>query len=150
MQFFPIFAALIGFQFLNWAPAKVFMGDGGSTFLGAIYFGLIMNSDSYEQVLNLLILSMPLLFDTTYIIIRRLLAGQNIFKPHKFHLFQRLHQAGLKHSVVSMIYIISIFLLAISLTLQGFQLSLIFLFLEILFALYLNKKVAVPLIINQI
>ena len=36
-----LFGALLGFLFCNWYPAKVFMGDSGSTFLGAVFIALV-------------------------------------------------------------------------------------------------------------
>ena len=41
--------SLLGFLFWNWYPARVYMGDVGSTFLGACYSGLIILSSSFSE-----------------------------------------------------------------------------------------------------
>ena len=45
VSFLIIIGGLIGFLFWNWHPSKIFMGDTGSTFIGALYAGSILNSD---------------------------------------------------------------------------------------------------------
>ena len=95
---------LIPFLFYNWHPSQVFMGDVGSTFLGAIVFAAIIERNSFTESLSLIILICPLLLDASICIIRRFLNGQNIFSPHKLHLYQRLHQAKFSHKKVSLIF----------------------------------------------
>lgn len=59
---FPIAAlvgGLIGFLFWNWSPAKVFMGDVGSTFLGAVFAGLVLQQSSPLAALALLLVGFP-------------------------------------------------------------------------------------------
>ena len=90
--------SLIGFIFWNWSPAKVFMGDVGSTFLGAVFAGLVLSANSWFQSLSFFLLAIPLFGDSILCIVRRALAGHNVFKAHRLHLFQRLHQAGWSHS----------------------------------------------------
>ena len=96
--------SLLGFLFWNWSPAKVFMGDVGSTFLGrcslACYYG-------HPAGLRRLLTSSgtPLMGDVS-LLPRRLLAGQRVSSPPSPS-FQRLHQAGWPHSRVSLIYILA-------------------------------------------
>jgi len=92
----------------NWNPAKVFIGDAGSTFIGAFYAGSILTSTNFYESLSIFMMSMPLIFDTTFCLVWRLLNGYNIFKPHKMHLYQRLVQGDLSHDQVSYIYIGSV------------------------------------------
>ena len=101
----PMFFSLLAFLYWNWSPAKIFMGDVGSTFLGALLFSMIMRSNSFEISLGLFFISTPLLIDPLITLIRRFLDKQSIFNPHRLHLYQRLHQAGWSHSSVSSIYI---------------------------------------------
>ena len=104
----PVFGysgAILGFLFLNWSPAKVFMGDVGSTFLGGLFALCILKSLSVKFIIGMLLINTPLLADSALCVIRRLLTKQNIFRPHKSHLYQRLHQAGWSHSKVSLFYI---------------------------------------------
>jgi len=109
--------ALLGFLLWNWSPAKVFMGDVGSTFLGAVFAGLVLQASSWPQALALLLVAMPLLADACLCVPRRLLAGQRVFQDHRLHLFQRLHQAGWPHARVSLTYIAATAVLAVALLL---------------------------------
>ena len=104
LTYLPILGSLIGFLILNWKPAKVFMGDSGSTFLGALYLSIIFKSDTYIESLKYFLLITPLIADTVSTLLRRIFAKQNIFAAHKKHLYQRLFQAGLSHEKVSLIY----------------------------------------------
>ena len=144
INFLPIFAALLGFQFLNWAPAIVFMGDGGSTFLGALYAGLIYYSSSLEQTISLILVSLPLILDTSFCLLRRLYSRHNIFKAHKLHLFQRLHQAGYGHSLISFIYISSVAAIAIALSFKGLETALVISLIIFLIGVFLDRNVAIP------
>lgn len=116
-EFIPLIGALIGFLIFNWSPAKIFMGDIGSTFLGSIYVYLLLQSDGILGFCELFALGTPLFFDAIFCIIRRYLTNQNIFAAHRSHLYQRLNKSGLSHQTVSKIYIgatiiLSIFFLA--------------------------------------
>ena len=104
------------------------MGDSGSTFLGAVLTGILF---SFDQVLNtvaLLLVASPLLLDAASCVIRRFLFNYNIFKAHKMHLYQRLTQAGLSHSLVSLIYISCSAILSLTFLLFGFKVLLFFYF----------------------
>ena len=95
---------LLVFIFYNWYPAKIFMGDSGSTFLGLILFYITFSKNDLNSSLILILTASPLLMDSFICIVRRLKNNENIFSPHKKHLYQRLHQKGMKHSKVSIIY----------------------------------------------
>ena len=105
--------SLIGFLVWNWEAAKVFMGDVGSTFLGAVFFGLVLQAHSWSEALGSLFIVTPLFGDACFCVIRRLFAGQPVFQAHRLHLFQRLHQAGWPHHRVSSFYILATVLLAV-------------------------------------
>ena len=70
-EIYPIAGALIGFLILNWSPAKVFMGDVGSTFLGAFLFGISLQTKSYEEALTVLLITFPLIADALTFVLRR-------------------------------------------------------------------------------
>lgn len=134
-----LIGSLLSFCIWNWSPAKIFMGDVGSTFLGAIYCGLILRMDNWQQGLNILLLSAPLILDTIICIILRYFNGQNIFKAHKLHLYQRLFDAGWNKEKISLCYIIPTFLLGYSYLLFGIFGEMIILILTIIFGLIINK-----------
>jgi len=135
LMFWPLIPCLIAFLFVNWSPAKIFMGDSGSLFLGAVFVSLLLKSPTFLDVFDLLILSSPLLLDATICVIRRFLLKQNIFNPHKSHLYQRMVSKGYSHSTVASIYIsITIFL---SIILMHYNLNVKI--ISILFVLFLGK-----------
>jgi len=136
--------ALLGFLFWNWSPAQVFMGDVGSTFLGAVFAGLVLQAPSWAEALALLLVATPLLGDACLCVPRRLLAGQRIFQAHRLHLFQRLYQAGWPHARVSSLYIGATAALALALLSGSIFLEITLAALELLIGLWLDQRVAVP------
>jgi UDP-N-acetylmuramyl pentapeptide phosphotransferase/UDP-N-acetylglucosamine-1-phosphate transferase len=143
----PIWAlvgALLGFLIWNWSPAKVFMGDVGSTFLGAVFAGLALQAPSWTETLGLLLVATPVLGDAFLCVARRLLAGQRVFQAHRLHLFQRLHQAGWPHARVSSLYIGATAVLAIALLWGGLPWLITLAAFELLLGIWLDQRVAVP------
>ena len=93
--------ALVGFLPFNFAPAKTFIGDTGSNFLGfslsiISILGIAKTYTAVVIVLPLIALGLPI-FDTLWAIIRRLIKGKSvkaIFKADKGHLHHRLVRRG--------------------------------------------------------
>lgn len=104
--------ACIGFMPYNMNPAKIFMGDTGSTFLGYILAcitiqGLFKFYAVISFVVPFLILGLPI-FDTAFAIIRRLSHGQNPMTPDRSHVHHRLIDMGLNQKqAVAVLYVIS-------------------------------------------
>ncbi len=119
IYFLPVSASLLAFLIFNWSPAKIFMGDVGSTFLGGLFISTLYNSHDIQKPIEFMVIFFPLFLDPFVTLVRRLFAGQSIFKPHKLHLYQRLHQAGYSHAIISSIYICSILTLGYSILLIG-------------------------------
>jgi UDP-N-acetylmuramyl pentapeptide phosphotransferase/UDP-N-acetylglucosamine-1-phosphate transferase len=143
----PIWAfvgALLGFLLLNWSPAKVFMGDVGSTFLGAMFAVFVLHAPSWSEALALLMVATPLLGDACLCVPRRLMAGQRVFQAHRLHLFQRLHQAGWPHARVSTLYIAATAVLAMALLWGGLPWVISLAAVELLIGIWLDQKIAVP------
>jgi UDP-N-acetylmuramyl pentapeptide phosphotransferase/UDP-N-acetylglucosamine-1-phosphate transferase len=136
--------ALLGFLAWNWSPAKVFMGDVGSTFLGAVFAGLVLQASSWTQALGLLLVATPLLGDACLCVPRRLLAGQRVFQAHRLHLYHRLHQAGWPHARVAGLYIAATALLALALLLAGWHMVVAGAVLELAVGVWLDRRVALP------
>ena len=136
--------ALLGFLLWNWSPAKVFMGDVGSTFLGAVFAGLVLQAPSWPEALGLLLVATPLLGDACLCVPRRLLAGQRVFQAHRLHLFQRLQQAGWSHARVSSLYIAATAALAVALLAGGWAWVVGLSAAELLVGVWLDQRVAVP------
>lgn len=140
----PLVGALAGFLIWNWAPAKVFMGDVGSTFLGGVFAGMILQAGSWPQGLAMLLLATPLLADAFLCVIRRPAAGQRIFQAHRLHLFQRLHRAGWPHHKVAGVYAGATGLLAVLQLASGLGGVLLGAIAVISLGLWLDRKEAVP------
>lgn len=108
-------ASTLGFLKYNFHPAKIFMGDTGSMFLGfnlsvIAIIGLTKSATVISLFLPIVILGIPIA-DTFFAIIRRYFKGKPIFSPDKDHLHHRLLALGLshKHTVIAM-YGVSAFL----------------------------------------
>jgi len=143
----PIWAlvgSLLGFLLWNWSPAKLFMGDVGSTFLGAVFAGLVLQASNWLEAMEILLVATPLLGDACLCIPRRLIAGQKVFQAHRLHLFQRLHQAGWPHASVSTFYICATTVLAFALLFGGVRWVIGLAALELLVGVWLDQRVAVP------
>jgi UDP-N-acetylmuramyl pentapeptide phosphotransferase/UDP-N-acetylglucosamine-1-phosphate transferase len=145
----PLVGALLGFLIWNWSPAKVFMGDVGSTFLGAVFAGVVLRAPSWPEALALLLVATPLLGDAFLCVPRRLLAGQQVFQAHRLHLFQRLHQAGWPHARVSSLYIGATAVLAVALLSGGWPWLITLSAFELLLGIWLDQRVAVPFAISS-
>ena len=87
-------AAVGGFLIFNWAPARVFMGDVGSGFLGFLVWMIALSLAVAETVP--FVASMVLLtvfwFDATYTLGVRVVTGQAFADAHRSHLYQRVAQ----------------------------------------------------------
>lgn len=105
-----IFSTVAAFVFHNWHPAKVFIGDVGSAFLGFTFAAmpllvskeLPLKADLFPLA-SILIL-WPFVFDTLLTLVRRLMRRELIWKAHREHLYQRLVIAGFSHPRVAVIY----------------------------------------------
>ena len=98
-------AASAGFLLLNRAPARIFMGDVGSQFLGFAFAGIGVYFARLDP-LGAAVYFVPLLlfhflFDTIVTACSRWRAGENVTAAHRRHFYQRLHQAGLDHGAIS-------------------------------------------------
>ena len=120
-----IVGALIGFLLWNWCPAKVFMGDAGSTFLGLYFAGVVLQALSWVDAFGLFLVPIALFADAFFCVVRRIFAGQRVFSPHRLHLFQRLHQAGWSHAHVSTLYTVATLVMSTCFLFSGLTLLLL-------------------------
>ena len=87
-----------GFLVFNAPPARIFMGDVGSTFLGFFLAAVGILGERIGLPVWLVVLFMGYyLFDTGYTLMRRMLRGENVLKAHRKHLYQRLDKLGWSH-----------------------------------------------------
>ncbi len=124
--------ACLGFLRHNFNPARIFMGDGGSYFLGfalaAISIvGPAKGLTSVSLLLPLLILSLPLA-DMSAVIMGRLSEGRSPFYPDRRHLHHRLLRAGLSHRrTVLLIYAFTQWLASLALVVANAEMRFLWL-----------------------
>jgi len=140
----PMVGALAGFLLWNWSPARVFMGDVGSTFLGALFAGLVLLQPDPIRAMGLLMVAFPLLGDAFVCVLRRLAAGERVFQAHRLHLYQRLQQAGWSHARVTLLYAGATALLAMGWLVAGPWTLVLLVGIEGVAAAVLDRHQAVP------
>lgn len=140
-------AATAGFLFLNWQPAKIFMGDLGSSILGftIAIFAIYCQNIGKSSIILWLMLTSVFWFDATITLFRRVVIKENIFKAHKNHAYQRIVQYGFSHqrTVISAMAINCIIFILAFLTILFPEHILLFFFLNmslLSFVLYLVDR----------
>jgi len=97
-------AACAGFLLWNWPPARIFMGDVGSGYLGYVLAVLAIAAarDNPVAAWVWLILGGAFFVDATVTLIRRLLLGERIHEAHRSHAYQRLSRRWRSHRPVTL------------------------------------------------
>jgi UDP-N-acetylmuramyl pentapeptide phosphotransferase/UDP-N-acetylglucosamine-1-phosphate transferase len=91
-----LLGALLGFLAHNWSPARIFMGDGGSTFLGFLFalFPVAFAAAGRMELERALeagfLFLWPFIFDTSTAFVRRVWKREPVFTAHRSHLYQVL------------------------------------------------------------
>lgn len=97
-------AAVAGFLFWNFPPARIFMGDAGSGFLG-ITLGILSLQAAWikpELFWSWIILLGVFVVDATWTLIRRLLRGDKVYEAHRSHAYQYASRQFGKHAPVTL------------------------------------------------
>ncbi len=142
--------ACLGFLPYNLNPAKIFMGDTGSTFLGFILAvtsiqGLFKLFAVVSFAVPFLILGLPI-FDTCFAILRRIATGRSPMSPDREHIHHRLIDMGFSQKqAVATLYVISAILglSAVILTTSGVVKAMLF-FLTFCLAIAIVSKIILP------
>ena len=99
---------VLGFLPFNFPAAKIFMGDVGSQFCGFMLalFGIAATRFEGAPLSFLLVplLLSGVLYDVSFTLVRRLLAGENITQAHNGHLYQVVRRAGMDARVVALLH----------------------------------------------
>ena len=109
-----LIGSCLGFLMYNFYPAKIFMGDAGSMFLGLVLGvisiqGINKMAITVALMIPITVLAIPI-YDTVLSIFRRLLSHKHIFKPDRQHIHYRLLDMGVTHKhVVLLLYLIGIY-----------------------------------------
>lgn len=111
---FALFGSLIGFLVFNFPPAKIFMGDSGSLFLGFALASLPLLEINYHSdmsfVISVSILFIPVI-DTLTSMLRRLRRGQSPFHPDREHIHHKLMDRNFStKQILLTIYSVSVLL----------------------------------------
>ncbi len=93
--------AILGFLVWNWHPAKVFLGEGGSTFLG-FTLGVLAIISGSKIATALLVMGAPIL-DVGVVIWRRLSQKKSIWQGDNEHLHFKLRALGLSHPQIALV-----------------------------------------------
>lgn len=95
--------AAAGFLPWNWSPARIFMGDVGSVFLGFLFgaLGLVSAHHGHVTAVGWLVLLGVFVVDATVTLLRRIVRGERWFAAHRGHAYQRAVQAGASPALVS-------------------------------------------------
>jgi UDP-GlcNAc:undecaprenyl-phosphate GlcNAc-1-phosphate transferase len=94
-----LLGAIVGFLFFNFNPARIFMGDSGSYFLGFVIGTTSIGykaSTTVALLVPMLALGVPI-FDTLFTIVRRFIEKRPLFAPDRGHIHHRLMDMGLTH-----------------------------------------------------
>lgn len=106
-----LLAALLGFLFWNWPPAKIFMGDVGSAFIGILIGGfslITVNNGSLGFSIWLILLGV-FITDATYTLLVRLFRGEKVYEAHRSHAYQHLSRQYGHKVVTSGVLMINLF-----------------------------------------
>lgn len=115
-----IAASSLGFLLHNWQPARIFMGDVGSAFLGFTFAAMPLLSKKqttrtpYLLAVAAILFLWFFLFDSVVTFLIRLFQGKNVFSAHREHIYQKLNQYGMSHRKVTVIYGTMTFILSIT------------------------------------
>ena len=105
---YALIASVGGFLVFNFPPAKIFMGDVGSAFLGFTFATLaVIGANQDRSHLSFYVVPMLLfqfIFDAAFTFFRRLAGGEKVFLPHRTHLYQLLNRTGFSHKTVSLFH----------------------------------------------
>jgi Fuc2NAc and GlcNAc transferase len=87
-----LLGSALGFLAFNWPPAKIFMGDVGSGFLGLVLGFLVVTlaEETFLPLVASLILLAGFWFDASYTLCVRIVTGQNFLSAHRSHIYQKL------------------------------------------------------------
>jgi len=99
-----IAGASLGFLVYNWSPARIFLGDVGSGSLG-LYFGVLAIASENSRTVPFMVWMFLLgvfLVDATVTLLRRMVRGEQWYKAHNNHAYQRAVRAGYSHAQVSL------------------------------------------------
>ncbi|OFX88798.1 MAG: glycosyl transferase [Bacteroidetes bacterium GWF2_33_16] len=142
----PVLLAIVtaGFLVWNWQPAKIFMGDVGSTLLGFSIgiFAIYYQNNNDSSIIIWLMLTSIFWFDASLTLYRRWRKGETLSKAHKKHAYQRMVQSGWSHQrTVIWAQIINLPILGLVVLSTFFPMLILFAFIINILYLYIIIKI---------
>lgn len=111
---YTLLAGALGFLFLNFYPAKIFLGDVGSAFIGFTFATLAIIAARYDashtSFLVMPLLMFNIIYDTVFTLIRRAIKKESLLEAHRDHLYQLLVRSEFTHREVALIHYCMAFL----------------------------------------
>lgn len=135
-----LLGSLMGFLFFNFNPAKIFMGDSGSLFLGFVLAAssvvcVAKTATLVGLALPVLALGIPI-FDTLFSMLRRTLERRSLFAPDQSHIHHRFLKMGVGHRrSVLLMYLITLIVAGLGMSmmvLRGQATIIVFVFASVL------------------
>lgn len=101
---FALAASVLGFLIWNWSPAKVFMGDAGSGFLGFAFFCFALYTENTNTLplLTWAVLVSVFAVDATLTLVMRARQRKHLSEAHRDHLYQQFIKVGFRHASVTL------------------------------------------------
>jgi len=135
---------VLGFLIWNWQPAKIFMGDVGSTLLGynVAIFAIYFQNTNKTSLIFWLILTSVFWVDATLTLLRRWKHKEKLSEAHRKHAYQRIVQYGYSHQQTDIYQIMTNLLICFPLaflTIRYSKFCLLFLGIDILILFVIIK-----------
>jgi Fuc2NAc and GlcNAc transferase len=112
---FTLVAACLGFLVWNWPPAKIFMGDACSGFLGFLFGVFVIfkptGAEDSKTFVPLLIILAVFICDATFTLFRRVLRGEKFHQPHRIHGYQHASRKYSHLTVTSAVIALNLLIL---------------------------------------
>lgn len=142
-----LIATTLGFLYWNFPPAKIFMGDGGSGFLGLMlgFFSLQAGHIQASLFWGWIILLGAFVVDASFTLIRRIIHGKKFYEAHRSHAYQYLSRrlgahkpVALGFGVINLLWLLPIAGLVVSNILDG-AVGVVLAYLPLMLMAYLCK-----------
>ena len=108
-------SCILGFLIWNWAPARIFMGDVGSVYLGFLFgaLSIFLHTSGHLEFWVWPILLGVFVVDATTTLLVRLFSGYKVYEPHRSHAYQNASRYLRSHALVGVVVVlINVFWLA--------------------------------------
>jgi UDP-N-acetylmuramyl pentapeptide phosphotransferase/UDP-N-acetylglucosamine-1-phosphate transferase len=95
-----------GFLLWNWSPARIFLGDVGSSAIGFVFVivGVLLMRETGRGIIMTFLPLWPIVLDASATLVRRWWRGETLTEAHRSHLYQRLANGGWGHPRVSLLF----------------------------------------------